>query len=415
MKIWIKKLLPVLSRQLIPNLGTVLAVIALLFAYNAWAAPGTPPENDIDSNAAPAAQGATPGTLSYQGYLTNAAGQPANDTLNITFRIYNVPTGGTALWTETRSGSNAVPVSDGLFNVHLGSITPIPASMWNNATLYLGIQVGGDAEMSPREVLGAVPVAIAANQATSDFFVPGSLNVQNGASIISAWPGPSLGAGPDLGEYTIGVEASPLYQVIGAQASPQSTPGKPVTGAAGFGIVSGNHQVSPVVWLFGWGDRNEFRVIRRGWATDISSDPVLFAVDASGNGRFLGSISHGASIENNLQTPDELASSRISRFSQGDLLCWDVQTERLEMCASAATFLVQAVADENGKPIVMGAEPVKVIGPVQTGDLLVTSDKPGYAVAWRSTERPPAGAVIAQALEAFEGERGLVKAMIRKF
>jgi hypothetical protein len=36
-------------------------------------------------------------------------------------------------------------------------------------------------------------------------------------------------------------------------------------------------------------------------------------------------------------------------------------------------------------------------------------------MAWHGTERPPAGAVIAQALAAFEGEQGLVKAMIRKF
>lgn len=63
----------------------------------------------------------------------------------------------------------------------------------------------------------------------------------------------------------------------------------------------------------------------------------------------------------------------------------------------------------------MGAEPVKVIGPVQAGDLLVASEEPGYAVAWCNEERPPSGAVIAQALESFEGERGLVKAMIRKF
>ncbi len=116
-----------------------------------------------------------------------------------------------------------------------------------------------------------------------------------------------------------------------------------------------------------------------------------------------------------MQSVAELASPRIARFSQGDLLCWSVETEHLELCAEAATFLVQAVADVNGKPIVLGAEPVKVLGPVTAGDLLVASDTPGYAIAWRAEDHPPAGAVIAQALANFDGEQGLVKAMIRKF
>jgi hypothetical protein len=74
--------------------------------------------------------------------------------------------------------------------------------------------------------------------------------------------------------------------------------------------------------------------------------------------------------------------------------------------------LVLAVADANGKPIVIGAEVIKVVGPVHAGDLLVASAVPGYAVA---NSQPAPGAVIAQALEDLDGERGLIRAMIRKF
>jgi hypothetical protein len=74
--------------------------------------------------------------------------------------------------------------------------------------------------------------------------------------------------------------------------------------------------------------------------------------------------------------------------------------------------LVQAVADVEGRPIVIGAEAIKVLGPVQAGDILVASDVPGYATV---NNDPRAGTVIAQALEDFDGEQGLVKAMIRKF
>lgn len=61
------------------------------------------------------------------------------------------------------------------------------------------------------------------------------------------------------------------------------------------------------------------------------------------------------------------------------------------------------VADENGKPIVIGTEPVKVLGPVRMGDLLVASDVAGYAMV---NNQPALGTVIAKALE-------IVKTMIR--
>jgi hypothetical protein len=44
--------------------------------------------------------------------------------------------------------------------------------------------------------------------------------------------------------------------------------------------------------------------------------------------------------------------------------------------------------------------------------MLVASATPGYAIA---VADPAPGTVIAQALEDFEGERCVIKAMIRKF
>lgn len=101
-----------------------------------------------------------PGTISYQGTLTTALGEPVNGTVAMTFRLYSVPTGGSALWTETRTGGNAVPVSSGLFHVQLGSLTPISESILRTETLYLGVQIASDSEMTPREVVGAVPMAM---------------------------------------------------------------------------------------------------------------------------------------------------------------------------------------------------------------------------------------------------------------
>ncbi len=106
-----------------------------------------------------------------------------------------------------------------------------------------------------------------------------------------------------------------------------------------------------------------------------------------------------------------MRAERIERFEHGDVLCWSTETERLELCDTVNDRLVMAVADKNGKPIVMGAEPIKVIGDVQAGDILVASDTPGYAIV---NNNPAPGTVIGQALEDFDGERGIIKAMIRK-
>jgi len=54
-------------------------------------------------------------------------------------------------------------VSDGLFNVMLGSLTAIPQSVVaGHDTLWLGITVGTDDEMTPRVQLGSVPFAVQA-------------------------------------------------------------------------------------------------------------------------------------------------------------------------------------------------------------------------------------------------------------
>ena len=125
-----------------------------------------------------------------------------------------------------------------------------------------------------------------------------------------------------------------------------------------------------------------------------------------------GNMTCGGLVENNLQTPEEQQAESIDRFDEGDVLCWSPESDRLEKCTVPNDRLVMAVASPDGKPIVMGAEAIKVIGPVQAGDILVSSDVPGYAMV---NNDPAPGTVIAQALEDFNGEQGVIKAMIRKW
>ena len=82
--------------------------------------------------------------LSYQGTLLDSEGNPINSTIDITFSVYNHPTTSTNLWEEYHSGENSVDVQNGVFNLLLGSLNPIPKSIWQNSELYLGIKIGND-------------------------------------------------------------------------------------------------------------------------------------------------------------------------------------------------------------------------------------------------------------------------------
>jgi len=104
---------------------------------------------------------AVPQTLSYQGQLTSATGTPVNGAVTITFNLYSLLSGGTALWSETQS----VMVSNGLFNVILGNTTPLTLPF--DTPYYLGLQVSTDAEMQPRQALTSVGSAIQAGMASS--------------------------------------------------------------------------------------------------------------------------------------------------------------------------------------------------------------------------------------------------------
>lgn len=96
--------------------------------------------------------------INFQGKLTNPDGtNVTNGTYSIVFSIYSVSSGGSAIWTETQG---SVSITDGIFQVSLGSVSALPGSVnFNSASLFLGIKVGADAEMTPRVQFTATPYA----------------------------------------------------------------------------------------------------------------------------------------------------------------------------------------------------------------------------------------------------------------
>ncbi|MBN2542758.1 right-handed parallel beta-helix repeat-containing protein [bacterium] len=105
-----------------------------------------------------------PGSMEYQGKLTDADGVGITDTLPMTFRIYNAATGGAALWTESYTSPNLVPVIKGLFDVELGSINPLNLPF--DGPYWLQIIVDGDS-LAPRVELTTSPYAFRARVADS--------------------------------------------------------------------------------------------------------------------------------------------------------------------------------------------------------------------------------------------------------
>lgn len=98
--------------------------------------------------------------MSYQGKLTDPSGNPVPDgNYNMHFRLWGTnilpPFDPVVRWEETQN----VAVTGGLFNVALGSTTPLTPNIFIEP-LQLGIEINGDGEMTPRQPLYGAPYAM---------------------------------------------------------------------------------------------------------------------------------------------------------------------------------------------------------------------------------------------------------------
>ena len=128
----------------LPTPGTVIFTL-LMFIIIGPAAFGMPSfRSDATSNT-------QANLIPYQGYLTDANGNPGNGLHTITLALYDAPTGGTLLWgPETHSN---VTITEGTFDLNLGSLTSggVPIAISRESS-YLEIKVNNDT-LSPRELL----------------------------------------------------------------------------------------------------------------------------------------------------------------------------------------------------------------------------------------------------------------------
>jgi hypothetical protein len=171
-----------------------------------------------------------PRVLHYQGYLTNAIGEPVNCTDPITctesftifFRLYSEPNDTSALWQESHDD---LVIVDGVFHTNLGNSTLLDTAVFQGPT-WLGITINDHPEMLPRQQVTAAAYSIRAGSAehatqaedatqlggvAATEFVPGPKFSGQFSDLSGVPAGLSDGDDDSLGGMTCGTDAVPKW------------------------------------------------------------------------------------------------------------------------------------------------------------------------------------------------------------
>lgn len=219
-----------------------------------------------------------PRLVNYQGVLMDAEGNPVDSPLSIQFSIYDSATDGTELWTETQT----VTIDDGLFNVLLGSVTPIPYSVFADSTTYLELKIDSDPAMIPRKRLVSVAYAFHAYEADQIGGKEASAFVQKITGVspdqsggINLAAGDNVTITPDNGNNKITISAS---------------------GGGSSGDNLGNHTATSNIklnghWLSGDGTNEGIWISNSGRVGIATDNPAsAYYLEVAGNAKINGFI-----------------------------------------------------------------------------------------------------------------------------
>jgi len=126
--------------------------------------------------------------IPIQGRLTDASGIPLNGTYTVTLSVYDAAEGGAFLCGNLFT---AMEVTNGLFNSTLNFCDTLNA--FEGDQMYLGVKVGADPEMTPRQPIQGVPYAFnlkpgaVIKGANSYLFVPGTAFVKEMDTDTTRW------------------------------------------------------------------------------------------------------------------------------------------------------------------------------------------------------------------------------------
>ena len=128
----------------------MLVTLALATGLTQAQEPG--PEEEVQPQSETDVTTIAPGAIPIQGRLTDASGNPLDGVYDLTFRLYDVASGGAYLCSDT----NSVTVDNGLFSSYMDYCYD---DLYGQK-VWLAVKVGSDPEMTPRQVVFPVPYAL---------------------------------------------------------------------------------------------------------------------------------------------------------------------------------------------------------------------------------------------------------------
>lgn len=178
------------ARTTLATLGLVVLVCAYVISFGLFAGPVQPVEAAI------------PKYINFQGKLTAVSNgnNVANGSYSFEFKLYDAPSGGSLLWTETWDGSPVqcpqLAVAQGVFNAKLGACEPLTSVDFTGGALYLTVNfnpgAGFDGEMTPRKQLVSSAYAFVANSVSGDGVVNNAIQSTTALSTGRTGANPAL-------------------------------------------------------------------------------------------------------------------------------------------------------------------------------------------------------------------------------
>ena len=155
--------------------------------------------------AAPMAE-AAPSSMSFAGRLSTSSG-PVNGSQSITFKVFDVSTGGTAAWSDTLT----LTADNGLVFATLGSTAnPLDETIFDGTPKYLEITVGTET-LTPRMPINAVPYAVSSSNAD---LLGGTVSAAKVVQSVTAGAGLSGGGSPTGGAVTLSVNTATIQSRV---------------------------------------------------------------------------------------------------------------------------------------------------------------------------------------------------------
>ncbi len=109
---------------------------------------------------------AVPGLTNYQGRLTDAAGQPITNPVDVTFTFWDAESGGAQLGGGFSDTDTVTPDADGIYSTLIGDdpTNLVPESIFSGDSVWLNVNIGGE-DLAPRLRITSVGYALKSSHA----------------------------------------------------------------------------------------------------------------------------------------------------------------------------------------------------------------------------------------------------------